>query len=225
MESDATLSEAPAAGGRDGRSSRRRFLEFSTAAGAGTALSMALAACGGTKTGPPAQQPSPSTVLRFGQGDVAVFNFLLVVEFLQVNLYETARKRVKLKGRQKELFRRFEEQEREHVDLMRDLVNQLAGDPPREPKPDFALGSADEVVRYAADFEELAAAAFLGQVGNLQDEALLETLISIQLVEARQAAALNELLGEPVSPDGALAEPRTQPQVLERTDPLTGSRG
>jgi len=225
MESDATLSEAPAAGGPDGRSSRRGFLELSTAAGAGAALSLALAACGKKKTAPPAQQPSPSTEIRFGQGDVGVLNYLLVVEFLQVSLYEQAIAKVDLKGQAKELFRRFEEQEREHVDMMRDLVNQMAGDPPREPQPSFALGSQREVVRYASDFEELAASAFLGQVGNLQDEALLEVVLSISNVEARQAAALNELIGQPASPDGAVAEARTQPQVLSRTKPLTGSRG
>jgi hypothetical protein len=227
MESDATLSEAPP-GGPDGlgrQPTRRRFIEIGTAAGAGSALALALAACGKSKTGPPAQKPSPSTEIRFGQGDLGVVNYLLVVEYLQVELYETARRRLELKGRAKELFRRFEQQEREHVDMMRDLVNLMAGDPPRQPKANFAVGSQEEVVRFTAQFEALAAAAFLGQVGNLTDESLLETILGIHAVEARQAAALSELTGGPASPDGAFAKARTQPQVLRRIDPITARAG
>ena len=224
MRSDATLTESPAVEGPenlDGSLSRRGMLRLSTAASAGAVLAAGLAACGKkTKTGPPAQQPSPNPENRFGQGDLGVMKYLLTIELLQLDLYRSALKRANLRGRAKGLFERFEQFELEHVDLLRGLVNQMAGDAPREPKGVFAIGSAEETLRFTARFEALGAAAYLAQVGNLQDESLLETLLTIHSVEARQAAALSILTGGPASPDGAFAKPRTQVDVTNRIEPL-----
>jgi hypothetical protein len=227
MLSDATLTEAPPPreepGAEDlgGSLSRRGMLRLSTSMGAAAALGAGLAACGKkTKTGPPAQQPSPNPVNRFGQGDAGVMKYLLTIDLLQLDLYRSALRRANLRGRARGLFQRFEQHELEHVDLLRGLVNQMAGDAPRDPKGVFAIGSAEEVVRFTARFEALGAAAYLAQVGNLQDESLLETLLTIHSVEARQAAALSELAGGPPSPDGAFGKPRTQVEVARRIDPL-----
>ena len=68
-----------------------------------------------------------------------------------------------------------------------------------------------------ASLENLAAAAYLGQINRIQDRNLLATLLAIHTVEGRQAAAMNRLAGrgfslgtgalEGATPDGAFAEP------------------
>jgi hypothetical protein len=77
--------------------------------------------------------------------------------------------------------------------------------------------------------ENLGASAYLGQAANVRDDRILEAALSIHTVEARHAAAFNELAGNDFLatqelngkvPDGAFAEPRTREQVLELAAPF-----
>ena len=72
----------------------------------------------------------------------------------------------------------------------------------------------------AATVENLGAAAYLGQAGSIQNKEVLAAALSIHTVEARHASALNELLGEAVTPDGAFAKPASMDEVLTKVKPF-----
>jgi hypothetical protein len=62
-------------------------------------------------------------------------------------------------------------------------------------------------VKLAATVENLGAAAYLGQAGNLKSEQILAAVLAIHTVEARHAATLNTLVKLSPTPDGAFAKP------------------
>ena len=49
---------------------------------------------------------------------------------------------------------------------------------------------------------------------------MLAAALSIHSVEGRHAAALNTLLGEPITPDGAFAKPAGASEVLKSVEPF-----
>ena len=62
------------------------------------------------------------------------------------------------------------------------------------------------MLELAGTVENLGAAAYLGQAANIKSPAVLAAALSIHSVEGRHASALNTLLGESITPDGAFAE-------------------
>jgi hypothetical protein len=84
----------------------------------------------------------------------------------------------------------------------------------------------------AATVENLGAAAYLGQAGNIKSKAILAAALSIHSVEARHAAALNELVGrgfggkgglEGSLPDGPFGKPMDMASVLKAVAPFIAS--
>ena len=71
----------------------------------------------------------------------------------------------------------------------------------------------------AASVENLGAAAYLGQAGNIQSKEVLAAALSIHTVEGRHAAVLNQAIGKSIVPDGAFAKPATMEEVLEAVQP------
>ena len=65
------------------------------------------------------------------------------------------------------------------------------------------------MAKLAATVENLGAAAYLGQAGNIQSKEILAAALAIHTVEARHAATLNTLLKLSPTPDGAFAKPMT----------------
>src|SRR5205814_2583204 len=86
--------------------------------------------------------------------------------------------------------------------------------PAPAPKTKFPLGNRDGILDAALRLENLAAAAYLGQLGRVADRGLLATLLSVHTVEARHAATLNLLRGKPVTPTGAFARPENMATVV-----------
>ena len=85
------------------------------------------------------------------------------------------------------------------------------------------------VLATAATVENLGAAAYLGQAGRIEDKEILAAALSIHSVEARHAAALNDLAGrgfkgdgalEGSIPDGAFAKPMSMDEVLKQVKPF-----
>jgi hypothetical protein len=81
----------------------------------------------------------------------------------------------------------------------------------------------------AATVENLAAAAYLGQLPRIRSTDILATMLSIHSVEARHAAALNELAGRAFGgrgglvgslPDGAFGKPMDMDAVLQAVAPF-----
>ena len=61
-------------------------------------------------------------------------------------------------------------------------------------------GGPQKILETAAAVENLGAAAYLGQAGNIKDKEILAAALAIHSVEGRHAAALNTLVGNTSSP-------------------------
>jgi rubrerythrin len=204
--------------------SRRRFLAVG---GGSTALAALLAACGsdsGTTTTSTGSTSSAgggaSETAEFGKGDVGILNYALTLEYLETAFYADVVKSGLFKGAELETIRTFGSEEAEHVQALTAAVKQLGGKPAPEPKAEFPLKSAKSVLELAGTVENLGAAAYLGQAANIESPEVLASALAIHSVEGRHASALNTLLGEPITPDGAFAKPADVKTVLKSVEPF-----
>jgi rubrerythrin len=199
--------------------SRRKFMALTGGSAAAAAF---LAACGsddGTTTTTAAGSSSSETA-QFGKGDVGILNYALTLEYLETTFYADVVKSGLFKGADLETIRKFGAEEAEHVEALTAAVQQLGGKPAPEPKTEFPLKSAKSVLELAGTVENLGAAAYLGQAGNIQSPEVLASALAIHSVEGRHAAVLNTLLGESITPDGAFATPATAKVVLKSVEPF-----
>jgi len=204
-----------------GPQSRRRFLAVG---GGSTALAAFLAACGSgsdsTSTTTMSSAGGKSETAEFGKGDVGILNYALTLEYLETAFYAEVVKSGLFKGAELATIRKFGQEEAEHVQALTQAVKSLGGKPAPEPKTEFPLKSAKSVLELAGTVENLGAAAYLGQAANIESPEVLASALAIHSVEGRHAAALNTLLGEPITPDGAFAVPADVPTVLKSVEPF-----
>jgi len=203
--------------------SRRKFI----AIGGGGAAAAFLAACGSdneTMTSTMAGGGSGSTEAvieeEFGKGDVGILNYALTLEYLETAFYADVVKSGLFKGSDLATIKKFGQEEAEHVSALTAFVKKLGGKPAPKPKTEFPLDNARAVLELAGTVENLGAAAYLGQAANIKSPEVLAPALSIHSVEGRHSAALNTLLGEPITPDGAFAEPADAATVLESVEPF-----
>jgi Ferritin-like domain len=207
--------------------SRRKFVALT---GGSSALAAFLAACGGsdddststsgsattTATGGAIPPPPADT---FGKGDLGILNYALTLEYLETAFYRDVVSSGLFKGDELATIKKFGDEEAEHVAALTAAVKQSGGTPAPMPKTKFPLDSADNVLMLAATVENLGAAAYLGQAGNIQSPQVLASALAIHSVEGRHASALNTLLGQSITPDGAFAKPATPMTVLNSVQP------
>jgi rubrerythrin len=200
--------------------SRRKFMALTGGSAAAAAF---LAACGGdsgTTTTTTAMSGGTSETTQFGKGDVGILNYALTLEYLETAFYADVVKSGLFKGAELETIRKFGAEEAEHVAALTAAVKSLGGKPAPEPKTEFPLKSAKSVLELAGTVENLGAAAYLGQAANIKSPEVLASALAIHSVEGRHAAALNTLLGLPITPDGAFAKPATAKEVLKSVEPF-----
>jgi hypothetical protein len=201
--------------------SRRKLLAVT---GGSTALAAFLAACGSdsgtTTTTSTVAATGGSGTEKFGKGDVGILNYALTLEYLETAFYEDVVKSGLFKGSDLATIRKFGEEEAEHVTALTGFVKQMGGTPAPKPKTEFPLKSAKSVLELAATVENLGAAAYLGQAPYIKGASVLAAALSIHSVEGRHAAALNTLLGESITPDGAFAKPAPASEVLKSVEPF-----
>jgi len=205
-----------------GPQSRRKFLAVG---GGSTALAAFLAACGSdssstTTTGTTSMSGGKSETAEFGKGDVGILNYALTLEYLETAFYAEVVKSGLFKGADLATIRKFGQEEAEHVQALTQAVKSLGGKPAPEPKAEFPLKDAKSVLELAGTVENLGAAAYLGQAANIESPEVLASALAIHSVEGRHAAALNTLLGESITPDGAFAVPADVPTVLKSVEPF-----
>lgn len=226
----------------DDPSSRKRFLKLLGSAGAVSTFGVLLAACGDDDddddTGaaaPPADEGTSTDGASSGgskAGDLKIVNYALTLEYLEADFYAQVVDAKVLKGPQQEIAKKFGDSEQEHVEALKATAKQLGGPVAKKPKTKFEdvlEGGPDKILETAAIVENLGAAAYLGQAGNIKSKEILAAALAIHSVEARHAAALNQLIGKgfkgenPLDgsiPDGAFAKPMAMDQVLEAAKPF-----
>jgi rubrerythrin len=185
------------------RVSRRKLIAL---AGGSVAAAGVLSACGNSAQGETSE---------YGDGDVGILNYALTLEHVEAAFYAEFVQSGFLEGAGKAAFQKFADEEKDHVAALTEAVERLDGEPAKEPKTGFQLKDLNSALEEAGKLENLGAAAYLGQLANIESRPVLQTVLSIHSVEGKHAAAVNSLLGKPITPDGAFAKPATAAAVAK----------
>ena len=177
LDRDGALAEAL---GSLGSATRRRVLR--TLAAAGLIGAAGLAAAGAADA---AAEP---------QGDIAILNYALTLEYLQSAFYTEVERIGSLTGETARLARIVGGHERAHVRMLLDVLGHRAV---AKPAFDFhgATDSQTAFVRTAVAFEDLGVAAYKGQAPRIASPAYLEAALAIHATEARHAAWIRRIAG------------------------------
>jgi Ferritin-like domain len=144
--------------------------------------------------------------------DVSIFNYALVLEYLQAAFYTEVERIGALRGPLAEQARVVGAHERAHVTALRKVLGQAAV---KRPFFNFqgATEDADKFRKTAVAFEDLATAAYKGQAPLIQSRALLVAALALHSVEARHAAWIRRLAGI-VPAASAFDEPLSRERTL-----------
>lgn len=201
---------------------RKRFLKMAGTAGAASFGAFVLAACGSSKKAASTATTSStaSTAAASSSGDVAILNYALTLEYLETEFYGKVVAAGMFSGKVGALIKDFGHQEQTHVEALKGAVEKLGGTPVEKPQGKFPITSATQVAELAYTVENLGAAAYLGQAGNIQSPEVLASALAIHSVEARHAATLGTLVKKSITPDGAFAKPADMATVLAAVKPF-----
>jgi hypothetical protein len=207
---------------------RKKFLKMAGktmgAGAAATGLAAFIAACGSSSSsssGAPASTSTATTPASTttSSGDLAIVNYALTLEYLESEFYRKVVKSGLFSGSTLSTLRTFGAEEDQHVTALLKVAHSL-GTPAAKPKSKFPVTNAAAVAKLAGAVENLGAAAYLGQAGNIKSKEILAAALAIHTVEARHAATLNIVLKLSPTPDGAFGKPMTMDQVLAVVKPF-----
>jgi hypothetical protein len=130
--------------------------------------------------------------------DRSILEWLLPLEYVQFAFYAAVERRGALQGEPREYAARVGRQERAHVEALRRTLGSGA---PEQPEFDFgdATGDPDRFVATALELEEIAVAAFNGQIPNLTRPRVM-TAMRIVSVEARHVGWVRDIAGRNPAP-------------------------
>jgi rubrerythrin len=203
---------------------RKRFLKMVGGTGAASFTAFVLAACGSSSNSSSSSSTTAASATTSAagsdKGDLAILNYALTLEYLETGFYEKVVASGLFSGKVASLLETFGGQEKTHVEALKGAVEKLGGTPAANPNGKFPITSATQVAQLAYTVENLGAAAYLGQAGNIQSPEILATALSIHSVEARHAATLGTLVKKSLTPDGAFAKPAEMSTVLAAIKPF-----
>jgi hypothetical protein len=178
LDADGALREAAAA---LPASTRRAFLARA-GLGAGAALVAGLGLADGAR--------------GQGSGDVGILNFALTLEYVQAGFYTDADRIGALSGVAARAAAQIGGVERAHVEALRSALGSKAV---AQPTFDFqgTTANGDAFLRTAVAFEDLATAAYKGQLTEIRSKDIVAAALSIHSVEARHAAWIRYLAAQP----------------------------
>jgi rubrerythrin len=221
----------------DDPSSRKRFFKMLGGAGAVSAATVFLAACGDDEKKEASAKPAATDAkadANDNTSDLEILNYALTLEFLEADFYAQVIDSGMVKDpKVGSIAKKFGSTEQEHVDALTATIKKLGGKPVAKPKTNFGPTldkGLKAVLEAAADVENLGAAAYLGQAGSIKNKEVLAAALAIHSVEARHAAALNILVGRGFGngkgglkgalPDGAFGKPMDMKAVLAAVKPF-----
>lgn len=144
--------------------------------------------------------------------DVAIANFALTLEFLEAEFYTQAENAGALSGDVAEFARIVAAHERAHVKALQGMLGSAA-----VAKPSFDFkGTTEDMAAFqetAQLLEDTGVAAYAGQAPRIQTDSVLNAALGIHSVEARHAAWIRHLNGNPPAPN-AFDEAQSMDAIL-----------
>jgi len=139
--------------------------------------------------------PTLGRVLASSSDDVAILNYLLKFELLEVSLFQGGQRRLRASRELKEMLEELEAEEHRHVEALAAKVEELGGKPTEH--VDHAFGYRHSYIsvflRLASELEERVIAAYNGAIPSIESADASALAGSIVQIEGRHAA---RVLGE-----------------------------
>jgi hypothetical protein len=154
-----------------------------------------------------------------GSSDVDILNFALTLEYLEAAFYKEAQAKLKLSGEAKKLAKQFGDEETAHVQALTTAIKGAGGKPVKAPTVAFPFKDQKSFLKLAQTFEDTGVSAYNGAAPMIKSAAVLGAAGSIVQVEARHAAAIRLLNGQPPAETG-FDQTLSKNQVLTAVKPF-----
>ena len=194
------------------------FAAFIAACGSSSSSSSSSASASSAPA-PAASATTPAPASSTASGDLGIVNYALTLEYLESQFYDKVIKSGLFSGKNLSVIKTFGAEEAQHVIALKKVASSL-GTPAMKPTGKFPIKNAAQVTKLAGAVENLGAAAYLGQAGNIHSKEILAAALAIHSIEARHAATLNLVLMKSPTPQGAFAKPMTMSEVLAVVKPF-----
>jgi rubrerythrin len=153
--------------------------------------------------------------------DAQILDFALRLETLELTFYDQALTQLPaLAGPVRSVAREIRDHEHEHQRILTDTLGQLGIRTSPTPKFNFgdAFSSQSRFLAVSQSLEDTGVAAYNGAAPMVFDPHLLEVVGQIVQIEARHAAVVADLRGQPIAP-GAFERGLKIDEVAQRVKP------